>query len=249
MEAPQKELPGREYHNGSPGDGYTVLVKNLKKVYRTGDTDLTVLNGLNLTVKRGTIAAIVGRSGSGKSTLLHLIGGLDLPTEGTIIVRDTQIETATEEELSDFRNRHVGFIFQFHNLLSEFTVVENVMMPYLLHSFRVHDAYRRALNILRILEIEEKKDVKPNTLSGGESQRVAIARALINEPEVILADEPTGNLDLRTGERIKKVLFEVVRKYRHTMIVVTHNQSVVDEADVTYRLEYGALNPLLTPCD
>jgi lipoprotein-releasing system ATP-binding protein len=228
---------------------YAVRVQNLKKVYRTGDTLLTVLNHLDLTVEKGTIVAVVGRSGSGKSTLLNLVGGLDSPTEGVVIVRGTHLETASEEELSEFRNRYIGFIFQFHNLLAEFTVLENVMMPYLIHDFHVSNACKKAIEILRILEIEEKKDSKPNTLSGGESQRVAIARALINEPEIILADEPTGNLDLQTGERVKKVLFDVVRRYGHTMIIVTHNQAVVDEADVTYRLEYGVLKPLLTTVD
>lgn len=232
------------------GDGnYAVQIQNLKKVYRTGDTLLTVLNGLNLTIKKGTIVAVVGRSGSGKSTLLNLVGGLDSPTDGMVIVRGMHLETSSEEELSEFRNRYIGFIFQFHNLLAEFTVIENIMMPYLLHDFCIPDAYKRAIEILRILEMEEKKDSKPNKLSGGESQRVSIGRALINEPEIILADEPTGNLDLETGEKVKKVLFHVVRKYGRTMIIVTHNQSVVDEADVTYRLEYGALKPLLTQVD
>jgi lipoprotein-releasing system ATP-binding protein len=228
-----------------PSVPYAVQVSNLKKVYQAGDTQLTVLKDLNLQVQRGSIVAIVGRSGSGKSTLLHLIGGIDSPTEGSIIVRDRRMETASEAELSEFRNRYIGFIFQFHNLLMEFTTIENVMMPYLIANFHSDRAYRKALELLRRLEIEDKKNVKPNRLSGGESQRVAIARALINDPEIILADEPTGNLDLKTAERIQKLLFETIRSYGHTLLVVTHNPSVVEKADSTYQLKLGALNRLL----
>ena len=228
-----------------PSTSFAVQVRSLKKVYQTGDTQLTVLKDLNLQVRKGSIVAIVGRSGSGKSTLLHLIGGIDSPTEGSIIVRDRRMETATEAELSEFRNRYIGFIFQFHNLLMEFTTIENVMMPYLLNDFHTDQAYRKGLELLRRLEIEDKKDIKPNRLSGGESQRVAIARALINDPEIILADEPTGNLDLKTAESIQKLLFETIRSYGHTLLVVTHNPSVVEKADSTYQLKLGSLNRLL----
>ena len=226
-------------------DANAVEIHNLKKVYRTGDSYLTVLDSLNLRVAKGSIIAIVGRSGSGKSTLLHLIGGIDAPTGGNIVVKGIRIERATEEELSEFRNRHIGFIFQFHNLLMEFTVIENVMIPYLLHDYRTDEAYRKGMEILRQLEIEDKKDVKPNRLSGGESQRVAIARALINDPDIVLADEPTGNLDLATAEKIKALLFGIVKRYGHTLLVVTHNPSVVEKADTTYKLEMGGLHKLV----
>lgn len=226
-------------------DGQVVSIRGLKKVYRAGETNLTVLDGLDMKVDRGEIVAIVGRSGSGKSTFLNLIGGLDFPTEGKITVHGVSVDSASEEELSLFRNLHVGFIFQFHQLLSEFTVVENVMMPALIQKFQTDIAYGRALRLLRMLKIEDKEGMKPNSLSGGESQRVAIARALINEPEIILADEPTGNLDLSTGETIKDLLFSVVRELTHTMIIVTHNRLIAREADTTYRLEYGTLNPLI----
>jgi lipoprotein-releasing system ATP-binding protein len=226
-------------------DSNAVEIHQLKKVYRTGDSNLTVLDNLNLRVTKGSIIAIVGRSGSGKSTLLHLIGGIDAPTEGNIVVKGVRIERATEEELSEFRNRHIGFIFQFHNLLMEFTVIENVIIPYLLHDYRTDEAYRKGMEILRQLEIEDKKDVKPNRLSGGESQRVAIARALINDPDIVLADEPTGNLDLATAEKIKALLFGIVKRYGHTLLVVTHNPSVVEKADTTYKLETGGLHKLV----
>jgi lipoprotein-releasing system ATP-binding protein len=230
-------------------DGFAVQARELKKMYRTGDSYLTVLNGLDLQVRQGSIVAIVGRSGSGKSTLLHLIGGIDAPTEGSVLVRGRNVESATEEELSEFRNRYIGFIFQFHNLLSEFSVIENVMMPFLINEYRLDRAYKKGMEILRQLEMEDKKDVKPNRLSGGESQRAAIARALINEPEIVLADEPTGNLDLNTAEKIKALLFGIVKSYGHTLLIVTHNPSVVDKADETYQLEYGRLNRLAVRTD
>ena len=223
---------------------YAVHARNLRKVYKTGDSRLTVLNGLDLRVRKGSIVAIVGRSGSGKSTLLHIIGSIDAPTEGSIMVRGNRIESATEEELSKFRNRYIGFIFQFHNLLVEFSVIENIMMPYLMHEYRVDRAYKKGMDILRRLEIEDKKDIKPNRLSGGESQRVAIARALINDPEIVLADEPTGNLDLTTAEKIKALLFGIVKSYGHTLLIVTHNPSVVKKADETYKLVFGKLKRL-----
>jgi len=226
-------------------DNCAVQVRNLEKVYKTGDSYLTVLSDLDLHVQKGSIVAIVGRSGSGKSTLLHLIGGIDAPTHGNIMVKGKRVETATEEELSKFRNRYIGFIFQFHNLLMEFSVIENVMMPYLIHEYRTDNAYKKGMDILRQLEIEDKKDIKPNRLSGGESQRVAIARALINDPEIVLADEPTGNLDLTTSEKIKALLFGIVKRYGHTLLIVTHNPSVVEKADETYKLELGKLTQLV----
>ncbi len=238
-----------EKHSNMNDDAFAVKVRNLKKVYRAGDSYLTVLNGLDLHVRRGSIVAIVGRSGSGKSTLLHLIGGIDAPTEGSVLVRGRNVESATEEELSEFRNRYIGFIFQFHNLLAEFTVIENVMMPFLINEYRVDLAYKKAMEILRWLEIEDKKDIKPNRLSGGESQRAAIARALINEPEIVLADEPTGNLDLNTAEKIKALLFGIVKNYGYTLLIVTHNPSVVENAHETYQLEYGRLKRLAVRTD
>ena len=238
-----------EKHSHMNDDAHAVKISNLKKVYRTGDSYLTVLNDLDLQVRRGSTVAIVGRSGSGKSTLLHLIGGIDAPTEGSVLVRGRNVESATEEELSEFRNKYIGFIFQFHNLLAEFSVIENVMMPFLINEYRVDLAYKKGMEILRWLEIEDKKDIKPNRLSGGESQRAAIARALINEPEIVLADEPTGNLDLNTAEKIKALLFGIVKNYGYTLLIVTHNPSVVEKAHETYQLEYGRLKRLAVRTD
>lgn len=222
-----------------------VRVENLTKTYRTGDTLLTVLHHLNLVVKHSTVTAVVGRSGSGKTTLLNLIGGLDRGNRGRVVVRGRDLETCTEQELSDMRNRYIGFIFQFHNLLSEFTAVENVMMPSLIQRYDLHHAYRKAAALLDDLGLSDKLNAMPNRLSGGESQRVSIARALINEPEIVLADEPTGNLDTETAERIQELLFRTVRTHGRTLLVVTHNPSMVRSADQRFRLEGGALIPLL----
>jgi lipoprotein-releasing system ATP-binding protein len=222
-----------------------VKVENLKKMFKTGETHLTVLKSLNLSVRKGEIVTIVGRSGSGKSTLLNLIGGLDKPTEGSIVIKGTRIENSDETALSEFRNKHVGFIFQFHHLLPEFTVLENVLMPHIIGRSTRNSFYEKSIELLQLMRILDKKDLKPNKLSGGESQRVAIARALINDPEIILADEPTGNLDQETAEIIKGLLFDIVKKFGHTMIIVTHNDTIVKDADSVYQLKYGALNNLI----
>ena len=233
-----------------PTENELVLeIRNLKKVFRTGETFLTVLNGLDLRVYRGETVAIVGRSGSGKSTLLNIIGGIDNPSFGSVIVRNTHIENTEEAELSLFRNRHIGFIFQFHHLLSEFSVAENIMMPFLLNECDFEKAYTRAVELMKILGIYTKRDVKPNKLSGGESQRAAIARALINKPEIILADEPTGNLDILTAEKIKRLIFDTVKEFGHTLIIVTHNSTIVKDTDRVYELKYGKLNNLLDNFD
>jgi len=217
--------------------------KGLKKVYGTGETSLTVLDDLDLDVEKGSIVAIVGRSGSGKSTLLHLLGGLDRPTSGTISVGGQPIQELAEETLSELRNRRIGFIFQFHHLLTEFTVLENVMMPLLIEEFDRGRAEERAKTLLKSLGILEKKDFVPAKLSGGESQRVAIARALANAPEIILADEPTGNLDIANAEMIKDLLFDIVHTHSHTMIIVTHSVPIVEDADRVLELSNGVLRP------
>jgi len=228
--------------------GSEISISNLRKVYRCGETFLTVLDGLDLSLRGSGITAVIGRSGSGKTTLLNIIGGLDSSTEGEVVVKGRHIEQLNENELSLFRNRHIGFVFQFHNLLSEFTVLENVIMPALISNKGkdrdVRGAKARAMELLRTLEIDGRAHFRPGRLSGGESQRVAIARALINKPDIILADEPTGNLDLKTSETIIDLLFRTVRIYSGTLLIVTHNPAVVREADATYRLSLGKLIPL-----
>jgi lipoprotein-releasing system ATP-binding protein len=226
-------------------DNPIIEVRNLKKSFRTGEAVLTVLEGLDLRMDKGRITAIVGKSGSGKSTLLNLIGGLDKPSGGSVRISGTPIEDLSEDSLSRLRNKHIGFIFQFHHLLSEFSVVENVMLPHLLVTFDLKGAMRRATDILSAMGLGQRLDYRPGTLSGGESQRVAIARALINDPDIILADEPTGNLDFQTAESIKKLLFDLVRRLGHSMIIVTHNESIVEDADNVFELSRGVLNPLI----
>jgi lipoprotein-releasing system ATP-binding protein len=226
-------------------DNPIIEVRKLEKSFRTGDTVLTVLKGLDLQAEKGRITAIVGKSGSGKSTLLNLIGGLDKPSGGSVRISGTPIENLSEDMLSKLRNRHIGFIFQFHHLLSEFSVVENVMMPCLMASFEPKGAMRKASELLTAIGLDHRQNYQPGKLSGGESQRVAIARALINDPDIILADEPTGNLDFQTAESIKNLLFDMVRRLGNTMIIVTHNDSIVEDADNVYELSRGVLNPLI----
>jgi len=181
----------------------------------------------------------------GKARFSTLSGASTAP----LVVKNTHIEDTEEAELSRFRNRYIGFIFQFHHLLSEFSVAENIMMPFLLNECDFVKAYTRAVELMKILGIYAKRDAKPNKLSGGESQRVAIARALINKPEIILADEPTGNLDIHTAEKIKRLIFDTVRGFGHTLIIVTHNSAIVKDIDRVHELKYGALNNLLDNFD
>ncbi len=227
------------------GNDVIIKVTNLTKCYKTGEDILTVLNNLNMEVKYSTITAIVGKSGSGKSTLLYLLGGLDIPTSGDIRIKSKDIIKMDEEEISYFRNKHIGFIFQFHNLLSEFTAIENVMIPGLIYGNNTDKIYKKAIILMDRLEIKDRMYHKPSGLSGGERQRVAIARALINDPDIILADEPTGDLDQNTAEITKKVLFQLVREFNKTMIIVTHSYDIIKDADTIYRLSMGRLNPLL----
>jgi lipoprotein-releasing system ATP-binding protein len=226
-----------------------LVVEDLHKVYNSGESSLVVLKNLSLRIDEPQVVTIVGRSGSGKTTLLNIIGGLDVPTSGRVVIHGYPLVGFSEDEISDFRSNHVGFVFQFHNLLSEFTSLENVMMPALIRGGDVGRMRKRARDLLDRMGIGEKENVKPGRLSGGESQRVAIARALINRPDVILADEPTGNLDVDSAGIIKDTLFEVSRNFGHTLIVVTHNPSFVQDADARYRLDGGRLIPLHAPDD
>jgi lipoprotein-releasing system ATP-binding protein len=218
--------------------------RGLDKRYVGGDgSTIHVLRGVDLTLARGEAVAIVGASGSGKSTLLHLLGALDRPTAGEVLVGGREVSLLGEDELAQVRNRHVGFVFQFHHLLREFTALENVMMPALLAGAAHADAQRRARTLLAEVGLAARETHKPRQLSGGEQQRVAVARALVNEPLVLLADEPSGNLDTQTSERLHDLLFSLRADRELSLIVVTHNPDLAGRADRILRLQDGRLLP------
>ena len=204
---------------------------------------LSVLEDLELSVQPGEMIAVVGESGTGKSTLLHLLGALDRPDNGTVIYQGQDVFSRSDEELSAFRNTSIGFVFQFHHLLAEFTAEENVMMPALIRRSPVREARIRAASLLNQLGLGERLEHRPGELSGGEKQRVAVARALMNEPDLILADEPTGNLDIDTAESLHHEIIRLSRELRQTFIIVTHNPSFAALADRVLRLEHGRLHP------
>lgn len=220
-------------------------VQDLVKTYDTGgDEPLTVLDRLSLTVQPGEIVAVVGESGTGKSTLLHLLGALERPTGGTVQFQGTDLFSKTDEELAAFRNRSIGFVFQFHHLLPEFTALENVAMPALIRRQSMGQAQGRARELLALLGLEARAEHQPSALSGGEKQRVAVARALMNEPDLVLMDEPTGNLDARTAEPLHREIERLRRERGHTFILATHNPALARIAERVLRLEHGGLHPV-----
>ena len=216
-----------------------IRVVDLYKSYYDGLTELPVLKGADLEVKKAEIVAIVGASGVGKSTLLHLLGGLDRPTEGTIFYEGEDIFALTDQELDRFRNEEIGFVFQFHHLLPEFTALENVAMPGLIAHQQSDAAQDRAKELLTYVGLEERLEHRPYELSGGERQRVAIARALVNQPKVVLADEPTGNLDQKTSDAVHDLLWTLNDQFNQTFIIVTHNQTLAQRADRLVQLVDG----------
>jgi lipoprotein-releasing system ATP-binding protein len=231
-----------------PALGKTVIqARNLRKDYRSGDATLNVLAGINLEVREGERLAVIGESGSGKSTLLHLLGGLDSPTSGEIFFGDKQITHLKEEELAEFRNRELGFVWQIHYLLPEFTALENVMMPLLIRGTDREEAASRAMDRLAEVGLKPRATHRAGELSGGEQQRVVLARALIGKPRFLLADEPTGNLDTMTGDRIFGLLTDLHQHHRLTSVLVTHNVSFAKRCDRILRLEVGDLVPCPVP--
>ena len=223
-------------------------VEDLVKQFPTGSDDvLEVLGGVSLSVERGEIVAIMGESGAGKSTLLHLLGALERPTSGTVRFDGEDIFQKDDEALARFRNTAVGFVFQFHHLLPEFTALENVAMPALIQHRRLEDVQERALMLLDTLGLADRADHRPDALSGGEKQRVAVARALMNEPGLVLADEPTGNLDARTAEALHTEILRLRDTMQQTFILATHNASLAAIADRVLRIDRGALIPTSVP--
>jgi lipoprotein-releasing system ATP-binding protein len=218
-----------------------VRIDGLCKTYLLGEKRLDVLRGIDLAIAAGELLALTGPSGAGKSTFLHLVGTLDVPTAGRVLFEGKDIFERDEEELARFRNETVGFVFQSHHLLSEFTALENVMMPALIHRAGRAPARRRAEQVLGLVGLAERMDHKPGELSGGEQQRVALARALCLEPRLLLADEPTGNLDPQTAEGIHALLVDLNRRLGITAVVVTHNEKLASSLPRRVRLHAGHL--------
>lgn len=200
---------------------------------------LEVLKGIDLTIGKGEIVSIVGPSGAGKTTLLQIIGTLDRPDSGRVLFDGIDVSVYKEKQLSAFRNNHIGFVFQFHQLLPEFSAVENVMMPALIQGASMNDARRRAMEMLDYLSLTDRATHKPAELSGGEKQRVAVARALVNRPQVILADEPSGSLDTHNKEELHRLFFDLRRELGQTFIIVTHDETLASTTDRTIRLKDG----------
>jgi len=218
-----------------------ICARRLAKRYRSGEAALTVFENLDLDVERGEMLALVGESGAGKSTLLHLLGGLDQPSEGTIQYEGREISGRNEADRADFRNREIGFVWQIHYLLPEFTALENVMMPLLIRGVAHSAAAAEADSRLDEVGLHERASHRAGELSGGEQQRVVLARALVGRPSVLLADEPTGNLDFRTGEMIFDLLAGLHRSHRLTSVLVTHNQAFARRCDRVVTLDKGGL--------
>lgn len=213
--------------------------KNLRKVYGSGESEVAALDGVNLSVEKGEFLAIVGTSGSGKSTLLNLLGGLDVPTSGSVVMDGKQLELLSDDELTIFRRRKIGFVFQQFNLIPMLNVWENIILPLKLDNKRVDKKYIR--DIIDILGLEKKCDSLPGQLSGGQQQRVSIARAMAIKPSVILADEPTGNLDSRTSQDVLGILKVTSEQYRQTIVMITHNAEIAQMADRIVRIEDGKI--------
>lgn len=216
-----------------------LIAKEIKKIYKTGAKEVKAVDGLSLDLKKGEAVAIVGPSGAGKSTLLHILGGLDRPDSGSVLLGGDDIYAISDVRRARARNKKIGFIFQFYHLLPEFTALENVMIPSLIG--RLSDAKKRARSLLETVGLGDRADHKPGELSGGESQRVAIARALINEPGLLLCDEPTGNLDSKNSDSIYELLLGVRSKYGTTIAIVTHDESVCSKTDRSIRLKDGRI--------
>jgi len=217
---------------------------DLRKSFTYGEgNELHVLEGVNLRVRPGEAVAVIGSSGSGKSTLLHILGALDRPTSGEVRVGGQRVSDLDDEALARARNRHIGFVFQFHHLLREFNAVENVMMPLLIAGAPRERARARARELLDAVGLAGRLDHRPWQLSGGEQQRVAVARALSNEPTVLLADEPSGNLDHATSQRLHELIFSIRRDWDLAMVLVTHNRDLAGMADRILMLEDGVLKP------
>ena len=221
--------------------------REVRKSFVGGDgSELSVLQGIDLRVDSGEAVSVIGASGAGKSTLLHILGALDRPSQGEVLLGGHAVAGLDDEALAALRNRHVGFVFQFHHLLREFTALENVMMPALVAGTELPEARERARELLEAVGVRGREEHKPRQLSGGEQQRVAVARALVNRPLILLADEPSGNLDNETSARLHDLLFGIREERALSMVLVTHNLELAHRADRVLQLERGGLHPATT---
>lgn len=218
---------------------YILQARDLKKYYGTEPNITKALNGVNLSIEQGEFVSIIGTSGSGKSTLLHMLGGLDVPTSGSVVVRGKEIAEMNDEQLSVFRRRNIGFIFQNYNLVPILNVYQNIVLPIELDGGKIDKNYID--NVIHLLHLEEKLDGLPGSLSGGQQQRVAIARALASKPAIVLADEPTGNLDSKTSLEVMQLLKMTTSEFNQTLVMITHNPEIAQVADRMIRIEDGKI--------
>ena len=214
-----------------------ITIQGIKKSFGS----LEVLKGIDLTISRGEVVSIVGPSGAGKTTLLQIIGTLDRPDAGSVLIDSIDVTSLSSRKLSDFRNSHIGFVFQFHQLLPEFTAIENIMIPAYIAGTSTKEARRRAEELLQFMNLSDRAHHKPNELSGGEKQRVAVARALVNSPSVILADEPSGSLDSKNKAELHQLFFDLRDKFGQTFVIVTHDESLATLTDRTIHMRDGLL--------
>lgn len=222
-----------------------IEIKNLTKSFG----NLQVLKGVNLSISRGEVTSIVGASGAGKTTLLQLVGALDKPSSGTISFDGKELSGMSSRQLAAFRNKHIGFVFQFHQLLPEFTALENVIIPAMIAGRSRYEAEKDAMELLTLMGLKERATHKPSELSGGENQRVAVARALINRPSLVLADEPSGSLDSHNKEELHKLFFELRDKFGQTFLIVTHDEKLASLTDRTIRMVDGVVDSVTVKKD
>jgi lipoprotein-releasing system ATP-binding protein len=211
-----------------------------KNIYKRYDT-VQVLKGVDIEIKKGEVASIVGPSGSGKSTLLHILGTLDRADKGAVTMNNTNIHLLSGNKLAAFRNKHIGFVFQFHHLLPEFTALENVCIPGWLAGRKKNEVKEEATRLLNMLGLSHRMENKPNQLSGGEQQRVAVARALINKPDIVFADEPTGNLDSSNAQELHRIFFDLRDRFNQTFLIVTHNEELAQLSDRIFHMKDGKI--------
>jgi len=223
----------------------TVLeCRQLKKIYTMGQEKVEALRGINLKIKRGEFVALLGKSGSGKSTLLNMMAGLEKPTEGEVMLNGHHLEKLRETAITNLRKKHVGFIFQSYNLLTTHTALENVALPLIFNDVPKKERRLRAKKILKQVGLEDRYEHKPNQMSGGQQQRVSIARAFVNNPEIVFADEPTGNLDSKTTEEVMTLMLQLIKQHDQTFVMVTHDKETAELADTIIRLKDGYIESI-----